>query len=236
MRAALLRWYDRGKRDLPWRRTRDPYAIWVSETMLQQTQVATVLPYYHRFMEAFPSVEALDRASLDAVRSVWSGLGYYRRAANLKQAARLLVSRHGGRLPADYRALLGLPGIGRYTAGAVMSIAFEQPYAAPDGNLRRVYARLLGLTDSKAIDQAAERMVSRSRPGDFNQAVMELGATLCLPGLPLCDRCPVAHWCRARASGAFDVPRRPPVRTRAVQWPLVLVESLSRVLLHRRPD
>ncbi len=236
MRAALLRWYDRGKRDLPWRRTRDPYAIWVSETMLQQTQVATVLPYYHRFMEAFPSVEALDRASLDAVRSVWSGLGYYRRAANLKQAARLLVSRHGGRLPADYRALLGLPGIGRYTAGAVMSIAFEQPYAAPDGNLRRVYARLLGLTDSKAIDQAAERMVSRSRPGDFNQAVMELGATLCLPGSPLCERCPLAHWCRARASGAFDVPRRPPVQTRAVQWPLVLVESLSRVLLHRRPD
>ena len=147
MRAALLRWYERNKRDLPWRGTRDPYAIWVSETMLQQTQVATVLPYYHRFMEAFPSVEALDRASLDAVRSVWSGLGYYRRAANLKEAAHLLVSRHDGRLPADYQALLRLPGIGRYTAGAVMSIAFGRPYAAPDGNVRRVYARLLGLTD-----------------------------------------------------------------------------------------
>ena len=236
MRAALLRWYDRHKRDLPWRRTRDPYAIWVSETMLQQTQVATVLPYYHRFMEEFPSVEALDRASLDAVRSVWSGLGYYRRAANLKQAARLLVSRHGGRLPEDYQALLRLPGIGRYTAGAVVSIAFEQPYAAPDGNLRRVYARLLRPTDSKAIDQTAEQMVSRSRPGDFNQAVMELGATLCLPKSPLCERCPLAYWCRARASGAFNVPRRSPVRTRAVQWPLVLVESQSRVLLHRRPD
>ena len=236
MRAALLRWYDRNKRDLPWRGTRDPYAIWVSETMLQQTQVATVLPYYHRFMEAFPSVEALDRASLDAVRSVWSGLGYYRRAANLKQAARLLVSRHRGRLPADYQALLRLPGIGRYTAGAVMSIAFEQPYAAPDGNLRRVYTRLLSLTDSKAIDQAAEQMVSRSRPGDFNQAVMELGATLCLSGSPLCERCPLAHWCHARASGSFDLPRRKPVRTRAVQWPLVLVESRSRILLHRRPD
>ncbi len=236
MRAALLRWYDRNKRDLPWRKTRDPYAIWVSETMLQQTQVATVLPYYHRFMEAFPSVEALDRASLDAVRSVWSGLGYYRRAANLKEAARLLVSRHGCRLPADHQALLRLPGIGRYTAGAVMSIAFDRPYAAPDGNVRRVYARLLGLTDPKPIEQAAERMVSRSRPGDFNQAVMEAGATVCLPAAPLCERCPVAHWCHARASGTFDVPRRKPMRTKAVQWPLVFVESRSRILLHRRPD
>ena len=236
MRAALLRWYDRNKRDLPWRRTRDPYAIWVSETMLQQTQVATVLPYYHRFIEAFPSVEALDRASLDAVRSVWSGLGYYRRAANLKQAARLLASGHGGRLPADYQALLRLPGIGRYTAGAVMSIAFDRPYAAPDGNVRRVYARLLGLTEPRAIDQAAERMVSRFRPGDFNQAVMELGATVCLPSSPLCERCPVAHWCHARASGTFDVPRPKPARTKAVQWPLVFVASRSRVLLHRRPD
>ncbi|MDE0035648.1 MAG: A/G-specific adenine glycosylase [Deltaproteobacteria bacterium] len=236
MRAALVRWYDRNKRDLPWRKTRDPYAIWVSETMLQQTQVATVLPYYRRFMEAFPSVEALDRAPLDTVRSVWSGLGYYRRAANLKQAARLLMSRHGGRLPADYQALLRLPGIGRYTAGAVMSIAFGRPCAAPDGNVRRVYARLLGLRDPKQIDAAAEQMVSRSRPGDFNQAVMELGATVCLPAAPLCERCPLIHWCRARASGAFDVPRRQPARTKAVEWPLVLVESRSRILLHRRPE
>ena len=236
MRAALLRWYDRHKRDLPWRRTRDPYAIWVSETMLQQTQVATVLPYYHRFMEAFPSVEALDRASLDAVRSVWSGLGYYRRAANLKQAARVLVSRHGGRLPADHQALLRLPGIGQYTAGAVMSIAFDRPYAAPDGNLRRVYARLLGLDGIKPIEEAAERMVSRSRPGDFNQAVMELGATVCLPAAPLCDRCPLAHWCRARTTGSFNVRRRQAMRTNAVQWPLVLVESGASILLHRRPD
>ena len=208
MRAALLRWYDRNKRDLPWRKTRDPYAIWVSETMLQQTRVATVLPYYRRFMEAFPSVEALDRAPLDAVRGVWSGLGYYRRAANLKQAARLVVSHHGGRLPADYQALLRLPGIGRYTAGAIMSIAFDRRYPATDGNVRRVYTRLLGLTDLPGIDKSAEEMVSRSRPGDFNQAVMELGATVCLPAGPLCGRCPLARRCRARASGAFDVPHR----------------------------
>ena len=236
MRAALLRWYDRNKRDLPWRRTRDPYAIWVSETMLQQTQVATVLPYYHRFMEAFPSVAALDRAPLDAVRSVWSGLGYYRRAENLKRAARILVDRHGVRLPADYDELLRLPGIGRYTAGAVMSIAFGRPYAAPDGNVRRVYARLLGLSDPKEIDQTAAQMLSRSRPGDFNQAVMELGATVCLPATPLCERCPVAHWCRARAAGVFHLSRRQPIRAKAVEWPLVLVESRSRILLHRRPE
>ena len=236
IRTALLRWYDRSKRDLPWRKTRDPYAIWVSETMLQQTQVATVLPYYQRFMEAFPSVEALDRSSLDAVRSAWSGLGYYRRAENLKRAARILVGCHGARLPADYQALLRLPGIGVYTAGAIMSIAFNRRYPAPDGNVRRVYARLLGLTDLKGIDKSAEEMVSRGRPGDFNQAVMELGATVCLPATPLCGRCPVAHWCRARASGAFDVPRRQPARTRAVEWPLVLVESRSRILLHRRPE
>ena len=236
MRTALLRWYDRNKRDLPWRSTREPYAIWVSETMLQQTQVATVLPYYHRFMEAFPSVEALDLASLDDVRSVWSGLGYYRRAANLKQAAHLVVSRHRGRLPADYQALRELPGIGRYTAGAIMSIAFDRRYPAPDGNLRRVYARLLGLVAARELDNAAGAMVSRSRPGDYNQAVMELGATVCLPSEPACGRCPLAHWCRARASGAFDAPRRPTLRTRAVRWPLVFVESRSRILLHRRPD
>ncbi len=236
MRAALLRWYDLNRRDLPWRRTRDPYAIWVSETMLQQTQVATVLPYYHRFMEAFPSVEALDRAPLDTVRSTWSGLGYYRRALNLKHAAGVLVSRHRGRLPDDYDALLKLPGVGRYTAGAVMSIAFQRPYPAVDGNVRRVYARLFGLTDPKAVDEAARRMVSRSRPGDFNQALMELGATVCLPGTPLCERCPLAHWCRARASGSFELPRRRRVETKAVEWSLVIIESESRILLHRRPD
>ncbi len=234
MRAALLRWYDRNKRDLPWRRTRDAYAIWISETMLQQTRVATVLPYYDRFMKAFPSVEALNRASLDAVRSVWSGLGYYRRAENLKRAARILVHNHGGRLPVDHRALLHLPGIGRYTAGAIMSIAFDRRYPAPDGNVRRVYARLLGL--NVQVDHAAAEMVSHSRPGDFNQAVMELGATVCLPAGPLCGRCPLARWCHARASDAFDLPSRQPRRTKAVRWPLVLVEWRSRILLHRRPE
>lgn len=236
IRAALLRWYDRHKRPLPWRSTRDPYAIWVSETMLQQTRVAAVLPYYRRFMEAFPSVEALDRATLPEVQSLWSGLGYYRRAANLKLAARLLVSRHGGKLPAEHPALLRLPGVGRYTAGAVMSIAFGKPWAATDGNVRRVYARLWGLDGAAAAEEAAERMVSRSRPGDFNQAVMELGATLCLPSAPECPRCPLGHWCRALATGSFGFPRRRPMRARAVEWPMVFVEWKSRILLHRRPE
>lgn len=236
IRAALLRWYDRHKRPLPWRSTRDPYAIWVSETMLQQTRVAAVLPYYRRFMQAFPSVEALDRATLPEVQSLWSGLGYYRRAANLKLAARLLVSRHGGKLPAEHPALLRLPGVGRYTAGAVMSIAFGKPWAATDGNVRRVYARLWGLDGAAATEEAAERMVSRSRPGDFNQAVMELGATLCLPSAPECPRCPLGHWCRALATGSFGFPRRRPMRARAVEWPMVFVEWRSRILLHRRPE
>lgn len=236
MRTALLRWYDRNKRDLPWRRTRDPYAIWISETMLQQTQVATVVPYFHRFMEAFPSVDALDRAPLDTVQGVWSGLGYYRRAMNLKHAARVLMSRYGGRLPDDHDALLELPGVGRYTAGAIMSIAFQRPYPAVDGNVRRVYARLLGLTDVKALEGTAERMVSRSRPGDFSQALMELGATVCLPAAPLCERCPLAHWCQARASGSFELPRGRRIETNAVEWPLVIIESNSRILLHRRPE
>ena len=145
-------------------------------------------------------------------------------------------SRHGGKLPAEHHALLRLPGVGRYTAGAVMSIAFGKPWAATDGNVRRVYARLLGRNDPGAAEEAAERMVSRSRPGDFNQAVMELGATLCLPSAPECPRCPLAHWCQARATGSFDFPRRRPVRTRAVEWPMVLVEWRSRILLHRRPE
>ncbi len=236
MRAAVLRWYDRNKRDLPWRRTRDPYAIWIAETMLQQTQVATVVPYYHRFMDAFPSVEVLARAPLDAIRGVWSGLGYYRRAANLQQSARALLSRHGSRLPDDFDALLRLPGIGKYTAGAVMSIAFGRPYPAVDGNVRRVYARLLGLTDTKPLEQAARQMVSRSRPGDFNQALMELGATVCVPAAPLCGRCPLAHWCQARAAGSFELPRARRIETKAVEWPLVVVEWASSILLHRRPD
>jgi len=236
IRAALLRWYEAHKRDLPWRGTEDPYAIWVSETMLQQTQVATVIPYYLRFIRRFPTLDALDRASLRSVLSLWTGLGYYRRAKNLKAAARIIVHEHNGRLPCDYQALLALPGIGTYTAGALMSIAFHKPYAASDGNARRVYSRLFGLSSVQDSDQVAARMVTRRRPGDYTQAVMELGSTLCLPSTPLCQSCPLAHACEARRSHCFDTLRRPRFELKPIEWPVVFVEANRSILLHRRPE
>ncbi|HEY2918304.1 MAG TPA: A/G-specific adenine glycosylase, partial [Candidatus Binatia bacterium] len=181
IRRRLLRWYDRNKRDLPWRKTRDPYAIWVAETMLQQTQVKTVIPYYERFLKAFPTVEALARAPQQRVLRMWSGLGYYRRAENLKQVARQLVRRCDGKIPRNHDALRALPGVGDYTAGAVLSIAYQQRFPALDGNTRRVLNRLFNLTDNTALHIRALQLVPRSRPGDFNQALMELGATLCTP-------------------------------------------------------
>lgn len=235
IRGALLRWYDANKRDLPWRKTKDPYAIWISETMLQQTQVVTVLPYYQRFMQRFPTPEALDRATLRSVLSAWTGLGYYRRAENLKKAARMVVRHHNGQLPSDYQMLLALPGVGQYTAGALMSIAFDKPYAAVDGNARRVYCRLFGLSSVAESDAAAQLMISR-RPGDYTQAVMELGATLCTPSQPLCSRCPIAHWCEARRTGCYDRLQRPRAKLKPLDWPLVFVESNGSVLLHRRPQ
>ena len=198
VRRRLLRWYDRHRRDLPWRRTRDPYAIWVSETMLQQTQVASVIPYYERFMRAFPTIDALDRAPLAKVLALWSGLGYYRRAENLKRSARILNRRHCGRLPADYKILRELPGIGEYTAGALLSIAFDAPYPALDGNARRVLARLFLPADETMVRELARRLVSRSKPGQFNQSLMELGSEICTPITPRCGLCPLATFCAAR--------------------------------------
>ena len=232
VRRALLGWYDRARRDLPWRRTRDPYAIWIAETMLQQTQVKTVLPYYGRFLAAFPSIAALDRARHEKVLALWSGLGYYRRATNLKKAARQIARHHGGKLPRDYRALCALPGVGDYTAGAVMSIAFNECYPALDGNARRVLARLYDTSDGHALRAVATRLVPAARPGDFNQALMDLGATVCLPFNPGCPSCPVAARCAARG---VDGERR--VRRKAahkVQWPLAVIEKNGRVLLRRR--
>ena len=198
LRKKLLRWYDANKRDLPWRRSSDPYAIWLAETMLQQTQVKTALPYYERFLETFPSIEALARAPLQRVLRLWSGLGYYRRAENLKKAAVQVVRDHGGELPDDYHQLRRLAGIGDYTAGAILSIAFQQPYPAIDGNVRRVFARLFTITDEKLLRAMADRLVPKVRPGDFNQALMELGATLCTPKNPRCSACPVNRECAGR--------------------------------------
>jgi A/G-specific adenine glycosylase len=238
IRRKLLRWYATHKRDLPWRRTGDPYAIWVAETMLQQTQVKTVLPYYARFMESFPTVEALHRAPLQRVLRLWSGLGYYRRAENLKKAARDVIRQHGGKLPDRHDQLRALPGIGDYTAGAILSIAFEQPHPAIDGNVRRVFSRLFRVTDEKRLRKVAGVIVRGLSPGNFNQALMELGATVCTPREPRCDSCPVAANCadRSRKQPAKKSNHRPVLKVRNVSWPLAVVHNRGKILLRRRSN
>jgi A/G-specific adenine glycosylase len=203
-RRALLRWYDRHRRALPWRETTDPYRIWLSEIMLQQTRVSAVLDHYRIFLERFPRVETLAAASEDAVLAAWSGLGYYRRARLLYRCAKQLVEEHDGRFPQNAAALQSLPGIGRYTAAAISSIAFDEPVAVVDGNVERVFERLTGINSGTTETwQQAQALLARSRPGDFNQAMMELGATVCLPRQPRCRQCPVRNWCVTQG----EVPR-----------------------------
>jgi A/G-specific adenine glycosylase len=236
IRGRLLSWYKTHRRDLPWRRTSDPYAIWISETMLQQTQVATVIPYYSRFMDALPDIRALARAPLTKVLALWSGLGYYRRAANLKKAAGIVVMRHGGRLPDERQSLRTLPGIGEYTAGAILSIAFDKPDAAVDGNARRVLSRLLQASSAKDIRDAALRLVPKSHPGQFNQALMELGSLVCTPKNPQCAVCPLANFCPTHGAGRSAQPPLPRVTSpvRNVDWPLAIIRCRGKLLLRRR--
>jgi len=214
-RRALLRWYDQNRRELPWRKTHDPYRIWLSEIMLQQTRVAAVLDHYRLFLKRFPNVQALAAATEDAVLAAWSGLGYYRRARSLHQCAEELVRKHRGRFPQTAEALQTLPGIGRYTAAAIASIAFAEPVAVVDGNVERVLQRLIGIevTGGKLTTprtwQHAQALLASSRPGDFNQAMMELGATVCLPRQPRCPVCPLRKWC-AGASHTMTMERRAP--------------------------
>ena len=208
LRRRLFRWYARGHRDLPWRRSRDPYAILVSEFMLQQTRVAAVLPRYDVFLRRFPTLAALARAPEEEVRAAWSGLGYYRRARNLHASARLLLKEHAGELPDRVETLRKLPGVGPYTAAALASIVHGVPKAVVDGNVIRVLTRLTadGRSVSRApvrrdLDALADLLIDPARAGDWNQAVMELGATVCLPAVPQCDACPWISRCRARALG-----------------------------------
>lgn len=216
-RRALLAWYDTNARDLPWRCTRDPYAIWLSEIMLQQTRVNAILQHYKRFLERFPNIAILAAASEDDVLAAWSGLGYYRRARMLHQCACEIVAHHGGRFPKSAEALRGLPGIGRYTAAAIASIAFEEPVAVVDGNVERVLQRLgeRALT-TQQYWQRAQELLAPSRPGDFNQAMMELGATVCLPREPRCLICPIRQWCLAR--GEISRPNATPRQRRKQIW------------------
>jgi A/G-specific adenine glycosylase len=233
LREPILRWYRRSRRDLPWRRTRDPYAIWVSEIMLQQTRVETVIPYYRRFLRRFPDPASLARAPEEQVLALWSGLGYYRRARSLRAAARELVERHGGRLPEDPRALRRLPGIGRYTAGAIASIAFGRPEPVLDGNVRRVLARLVGT--ERGLWSVAQELADGPDPGDLNQALMELGALVCSPRDPACATCPLEESCRARAEGRIDSLPAPRAtrETEAVRAVVAVVRRGERVLLER---
>ncbi|MGH9514362.1 MAG: A/G-specific adenine glycosylase [Terriglobales bacterium] len=231
LRRALLRWYDGNRRDLPWRKTRDPYRIWVSEIMLQQTRVAAVLPRYEKFIQRFPSVEKLASARLSSVLAEWSGLGYYRRARNLHAAAKVIARRFAGAFPESSNQWLKLPGIGRYTAAAIASIAFEEPVAVLDGNVERVLRRLLHCATGAESWNTAQELLDRERPGDFNQAVMELGATICLPGEPSCARCPIMTFCGTRGTGELRN-RKPRQIKAAVSF--VLATKGDSVLLVQR--
>lgn len=247
LRRRLLAWYDAGHRALPWRAPQhgaDPYRVWLAEVMLQQTQVATVVPYYERFVARFPTLGALAAADDDEVLALWSGLGYYARCRNLLAAARTALVRHGG-LPSSLEALRALPGFGPYTAGAVASIAFARPAPAVDGNVARVVARLFCIEGDLAAPAVQRRLwaiaaelVPEDRPGDFNQAVMELGARVCRKAAPGCERCPVGGICDARRGGrAAEIPparRRAPRRAATIACALAEVEG-ALVLVRRAP-
>jgi A/G-specific adenine glycosylase len=198
IRKRLADWYKGNRRDLPWRKTRDPYAIWISEIMLQQTRVAAVIPYYQRFLARFPDVQALARAGEEEILALWSGLGYYSRARNMLKAARVVAQ--AGDFPDNYAAIRELPGIGDYTAAAIVSIAFDSPHAAVDGNVQRVAARISNNADVDA-QALANQLLDRKHPGLWNQAVMELGAMVCLPREPVCYVCPIAKDCKAHRQG-----------------------------------
>lgn len=245
IRRALGAWYERSRRDLPWRRTADPYCIWVSEVMLQQTQVKTVAPYYHRFINRFPDVFRLARAELQTVLKLWEGLGYYSRARNLYKAAGIIANHMNGRFPDSWDAVKQLPGIGDYIASAVLSIAFGKPHAVADGNVKRVLARMFLI--STPANQAASHgvfknlataLLDRLNPGDYNQAMMELGALVCAPRRPDCAACPVIRYCRAFKSEAVgDYPqrvKRAPASVRHVA--AGVVEKKGRILLVRRAE
>jgi A/G-specific adenine glycosylase len=231
-RGRLLAWYRTHRRDLPWRRTRDPYAIWVSEIMLQQTRVATAIPYYERFLARFPDVHALARARVDDVLALWSGLGYYRRARHLHAAARLLARAGFPGTEGEWRAL---PGIGPYAAAAIASIAFGARAAAVDGNVVRVVSRLHALRDARGVRALAERWLSPRAPGDHNQAVMELGATVCTPRAPACPRCPLQSHCAGKVAPLrYPAPRRRPPAVEE-RLSVALIARGGRLQLRRRP-
>ena len=242
-RRALIGWYLANKRDLPWRNTTDPYHIWVSEVMLQQTQVTTVVPYYYKFLKQFKDLKSLSGASSQKVLKAWEGLGYYARARNLHRAAGIVLKEHSGMVPDGWKEFRRLPGVGDYIAAAVLSLAFGKPYPVVDGNVKRVLARLMAIRDPvnrpssvKKFQQVAEPLLDPKRPGTFNQAMMELGAVVCKPHQPLCGSCPVQKFCNAyRADEVFNYPvklKKP--ATPQYRIAVGVVFKQGRVLITRR--
>ena len=240
VRKLLLEHYDDHRRDLPWRGNREPYRVWVSEIMLQQTRVETAIPYYDRWMERFPTVEALAEVDEESVLKAWEGLGYYARARNLHRSAVIVRERLGGVLPQDSQSLKTLPGIGEYSAGAIASIAYGEVVPAVDGNVRRVLSRLLDIEDptDATLRKRAGELVDPDRPGDWNQALMELGATVCTPRSPRCTVCPLTGECRAMAEGTQELrpgsKHRPRVRT-VSHAVVVALNAAGEMLMVRRP-
>lgn len=241
----LIIWYEKEKRILPWRTSRNPYYIWISEIMLQQTRVEAVKPYFERFISALPDIRDVAEASEEELLKLWEGLGYYSRVRNIQKAAKIVVEQYDGCLPADYDKLKGLPGIGNYTAGAVVSIAYGIPAPAVDGNVLRVISRIderwddiMKQSTRRQVEEDIMAIMPKQEPGQFNQALMELGATVCLPnGTPLCEKCPVGHLCRARKLGKIgELPVKAPKKPRRIEDRTVLViQDGDRVAIHKRP-
>ncbi|MFQ5863767.1 MAG: A/G-specific adenine glycosylase [bacterium] len=242
----LIDWYKKYKRDLPWRRTPDPYKIWVAEVMLQQTQVEQALPYYEKFIEQYPDVTCLANASLSEVLKVWEGMGYYARARNLHCAAEIIVKEFGGRIPDNHDVLIKIPGIGPYTAAALASIAFNEDYPVVDGNVLRVISRVLKIEDyprkkgikSKFV-QAAKALLPEGQASDFNQAMMELGALVCTPLRPKCQRCPINFFCQSYQT--LDDPSLLPLKTPAKRKPHIdvvagIIWKMGKIFIDRRPE
>lgn len=246
LQTNLLAWYDTHKRDLPWRKTHDPYAIWVSEMMLQQTRVDTVIAYYHRFLSALPTVYDLADAHEDLLLKLWQGLGYYSRVKNMQKAAQMVVEKFGGHFPSEKKDLLTLPGIGDYSSGSVASIAFDIRTPAVDGNVLRVFSRLLLSYDDiakpetkKKLTKVVTQLLPQKRVGDFNQAIMELGACICLPnGAPLCKQCPLKDLCKANQNHLqtqVPVKSKPAART-VEEKTVLLLEKDNEYLIQKRPS
>jgi len=244
IQTRLLQWFKKNGRDLPWRKTRDPYAIWVSEIMLQQTQVATVIPYYQKFFKTFPTVRHLSKADLSKVLKVWEGMGYYSRARNLHRASQTILNHFGGKIPNNLKDLLSLPGIGRYTAGAILSIAFNKEAPILDGNVRRVLSRLFAITGNPVRGKTegllwhlSESLVPRGSASSFNQGLMDLGSMICTQKDPQCPRCPLRQFCKGRTSGH---PERYPAKVIKKTIPHIkgvsaMIQKDGKVLLQQRP-